>query len=324
MRPGGTTMILVLALTAGCTKDDDPLTPWSLGLQTTGTALSGVWGTGPDDVWAVGGSDTVADVRHYDGATWEQAATPDTPLLAWIHGVDGTLYAVGYDGTMVEGDGTSWTELDPGTSADLWGVFARSPTEVWVVGGDVDQGDPVLLRYDGTDFTSYTLDPADDPLGIHALFKVWAKGDTVFAVGQLGMILKWDGSAWHRAPAGAEANEDFVSLWGTSEDHIVAVGGRANARIARWDGTAWTTTAPSGVGGLNGVFMTDPDTAVVCGTNAYVGVYDPVTDELVAERPAAVGELHAAWGDGAGKVFAVGGQFRAPWSGLLMIREENP
>lgn len=284
-------------------------------------ALSGVWGSGPDDVFVVGGTADAAEVYHFDGADWSPHDAPALPLLVWSTGFGpDDVYAVGVGGGAAHWDGAAWTVLDTGVDTDLWGVFGFASDDLWVVGGDVDAGDPTLLHWDGAAFTAFPVDPAENPMAASALFKVWGIDGHLWAVGQGGLILAWDGAAWTRQPAGPEADQDFVSLWGTSADRVVAVGGRGNARIATWDGAAWTTVAPSGVGGLNGVFLHDAHRATVCGTNAFVATLDVDSGALDVEEPAGNTELHAVWGDGQ-RTYVVGGQFRAPFTGLAMVKE---
>jgi hypothetical protein len=204
---------------------------------------------------------------------------------------------------------------------DLWGIFGFSRDDLWIVGGDPFAGDPIILRYDGSAFTPYTVDPSDNPQGAKSLFKVWGIGSELFAVGQLGLILRFDGTGWVGTPAGAQANQDFVSLWGTSPDHIVAVGGRNNGRIATWDGSSWNTIAPPALGGLNAVHMAEPDYAVIGGIFGMVGRFEPATGEVVTESdPLTRVDIHAMWGDGQGKHYAVGGTFLEPHEGALLVR----
>ncbi len=313
-------MLLVAALVAGgCAP------AWSDAFDPAGYgALSGVWGSGPADVFVVGGTGEQAQIVHFDGSAWTDMQAPDVPLLAWVTGWSADqVMAVGIDGAAAWYDGSEWTALDSGTDEDLWGVFGFAPDDVWVVGGDTDDAGapPVVLHWDGSHFETIALDPDELSRQPSSLFKVWGVGDVLFALGQGGQILRWDGAAWRDSPAGAGADQDFVSLWGTEEDHIVAVGGRGNARVATWDGAAWTTLSPSGVGGLNAVSMLDDGRALVGGLNGYVGVFDPETGELTAEETLQGGDVHALWGDGEGRWYAVGGRFVEPYAGAAWLRE---
>ena len=244
-------LILGGADCASTTSGDDggtpePASPWSVAFEAPEAgSLSGVWGTGPDDVFVVGG-DAQGSVMHFDGTAWSAMTVPTAPLLVWCFGfASDDVFAVGLGGTALHYDGTEWTALATGTTQDLWGVWGSAPDDVWVVGGNVNgTGQVTTLHWDGQAFSRVTVAAEELPNDQQALFKVWGIGSKVFAVGQAGLILEYSEGAWVRRGAGPLADDDFVSLWGTSENRIVAVGGRSNARVATYDGTAWTTVAP--------------------------------------------------------------------------------
>lgn len=304
--------------------DCDPRGAWEVAFPTDGVgALSGVFGFAPDDVWVVGGTGDAAEVYRFDGSNWAPAAAPDLPLLVWSHGTGpDDVWLVGVAGGVAHWDGSSYTIHDVETDVDLWGVFAVAPDDVWVVGGDVDAGVPVIRHWDGAAFAAEVVAADQNPAGATALFKVFGVDGRLFAVGQRGLLLERVDGVWVRQPAGPDADQDFVSLWGPSADALVAVGGRGNARIATSDGSTWQTTAPSGVGGLNGVFVAADGATTVCGTGGYLATFDAATGALESAPPPAVTEFHAAWGDDAGSTWVVGGQFREPYTGVALVREE--
>src|SRR3990167_3531509 len=43
---------------------------WNL-VYDSGTELTAIWGSGPNDVWAVGGRFISGFVRHWNGSSWE-------------------------------------------------------------------------------------------------------------------------------------------------------------------------------------------------------------------------------------------------------------
>jgi hypothetical protein len=262
-------------------------------------------------------------VVHYDGTEWSLMTLPDdVSLLVWSYGFGpDDVYAVGLDGTAIHYNGTEWTKLDTGTDEELWGVWGFSTTDLWVVGGNVDGGAPVLLHWDGSTFTPYELPAEQNPRDALSIFKVWGIGQTMFAVGQNGTILGYEDGEWIRHPAGANADDDFVSLWGTSEDHIVAVGGRSNARVATWDGSTWDTAAPTGVAGLNAVFMDDDGTTWVGGVFGLAGRWDAATGDVIDESTDTRIDIHAMWGNGQGLTYAVGGTFFAPHLGVALTNQ---
>ncbi|MGD8859106.1 MAG: hypothetical protein PVI30_03785, partial [Myxococcales bacterium] len=286
----------------------------------------GVWGSGPDDVFIVGGTDRVAEIYHYDGSDWSPMEAPDVAALIWVTGFGpDDVYAVGLGGAVVHYDGSEWSVIDSGVEDDLWGIFGFEEGEMWIVGGDPFQDEPIptVLRFDGESFESIEIDEAENSRNARSLFKVWGIGDKLFTVGQRGQIFERVDGEWVNSPAGAAADQDFVSLWGTSEDNIVAVGGRSNARIAHYDGGSWTTREESGLGGINGVHMVDPGVAIIGGVEGFVGRYDVVNDEIVAEEQDVTAlDIHAVWGDGQGKHYAVAGDFLPPYEGAALVRSE--
>ncbi len=296
----------------------DPM--WQSAFDTSDVgALSAVWGSANDDVFSVGGQPEQGEIYHYDGTDWTAMVVPEVPLLVWVFGFGpGDVYAVGEGGGVLQYDGSTWTRLDPGTDQDLWGVWGRSPSDIWIVGGNVGEGDPVILSFDGTTFTDVPA-PENDR-NATALFKVWGIGSKVFAVGESGLIVELADGAWAQVPAGANASDDFVSLWGTSEDNIVAVGGRGSARIARYDGQSWQTDLLSGISGLNAVFMVEPDVALIGGTNGYLGRYNPMTQELEDELSFTNRCIHGIWTGSDGVSYAVGGRFSPPLAGTALVR----
>ncbi|MEQ1501801.1 MAG: hypothetical protein ABMB14_06200 [Myxococcota bacterium] len=298
---------------------------WATAFDTTGFgALSGVWGSGPDDVWMVGGHPDAAEIHHFDGSAWSSVDAPALGLLVWVYGFGpDDAIAVGVGGGIARWDGASWTTVESGTDEDLWGVWGASPDDLWVVGGDPDDGDPMILHYDGSAFTPVALPAAANDRGAHALFKVWGIGGRVWSVGQKGLLVEWDGAQWVQQATGA--SDDIVALWGTAPDHVLAVGGRATGQLSRYDGTTWTTTTSPRLPGLSAVTMATPDEAVIGGVGGWVGHVDPGPEggEPVAETPVDTVDVHAVWSDGAGTWFGVAGHFYEPYYGSALLRTES-
>lgn len=315
---------LCVCLWLGCGPGDDANSiEWVEAFDTSATGfLSSVWGSGPDDVWIVGGADS-AEIYHDDGADWTPMDAPDgAGLLVWVFGfAENDVFAVGVEGTALHYDGADWTALDPGTDQDLWGVWGATNDDVWIVGGNFDSGDPVILHYDGDAITDVGLPPAQNPIGARALFKVFGIGNKVWAVGQLGLIVELQGGQWSRVSAGENADDDFISLWGTTEDDLVVVGGRAGSRVATYNGSTFDTVKPRGIGGTSAVFVEADGTRHVGGAPGYVGRFDVDTAEITIDS-FTLEEIHGMWGDDAGTVYAVGGRATAPFAGIALVSEQ--
>ena len=70
------------------------------------------------------------------------------------------------------------------------------------------------------------------------LAAVWGSAPSrVFAAGRGGTLLYYDGSRWRRLESGT--NEDLQAVWGAGASKVFAAGG--NGVILRFDGAAWRT-----------------------------------------------------------------------------------
>ena len=310
---------------AGCKSDDTDTDPagatWTEAFEPGEQgAMFGVWGSAPDDVYMVGGVVGAGTVTHFDGDTWSPVSIPTSPLLVWVHGFGADdVWTVGEDGVVLHYDGSAWTAIDVGTDEDLWGVWGAAPDDLWVVGGGAASDEPVLLHWDGSAFTPVALAEEQNDRGAGSMFKVWGMDGRTFAVGEGGLIVEWDGTQWVQMSAGASANEDFVSLWGSAETGIVAVGGRSSARVANLSDASWTTEAPSGVPGLNAVTVSG-DEVVVGGQFGYLATWDGTTLER-EDAPDAAFDVHAVWADGAGTTYAACVRFTDPYEGAAWARQ---
>lgn len=298
---------------------------WEIGLQIGPDrgALLSVWGPAPDEVYAVGGqlvsaSESSGVLYRHDGASWTEQPLPDgTPMLHWIHGVDGELWTVGRQGAALRREGDTWVSHPTGVDSILWGIWGANKDALWTVGGDGVDDPPVLLGWDGSAWTPVALPPTGDSGG---LFKVWGSGaNDVTAVGDRGLALHYDGDAWTVQPTGDLA--DLISVWGRAPDQHLAVGGRANARIARWNGATWTGETLS-LPGLSGVWMDPSGAATLVGNQGTIAELpaDSMTP-AVQDSPTLL-LLHAVFGFADGPRFAVGGSLNGapPYVGVIVQR----
>lgn len=281
--------------------------------------LSAVWGSGPDDVFVAGGDSERGAIQHFDGQDWQAMTIPDVARLNGLHGFGpADVFAVGENGGVLHYDGLAWRRLDAGTDRDLNGVWGATRDNLWIVGGEIDEGSPVLVNFDGTVFTDFAV--PDNDRNASALFAVWGFGSKTFAVGSNGLIIERAGDTWRQAPTGPAADDDFLAISGTSETSMVAVGGRAEGRISVYDGTRWRTQLATGIEGLNGVYMNTPSQAIIGGGAGYLGDFNPVTNTLEREASGTDQTLHAIWGDVFGAYYAVGGNAAQSAAGIALLR----
>jgi len=130
---------------------------------------------------------------------------------------------------------------------------------------------------------------------------VWgSSGSDIFAVGNDGNILHYNGTSW--SPMTSGTTDSLHGIWGSSGSDIFAVGGNGN--ILHYNGTSWspmtsgTTNWPHGVWGSSGsdVFAVQDGGNIV----HYNGTsWSPMTSGTT-------NMLYGVWGSSGSDVFAVG------------------
>jgi hypothetical protein len=275
-------------------------------------ALMSVWGASPDELFVVGGQPEPGGGRILRGSddTWELESLPaEVAMLNWVYGVDGEVWSVGVGGTILRREEGAWIAEASPTDRVLWGLWGASAAELWAVGGDGVADDPVLLRRDAAGvWTSVELPPLGTDA--HALFKIWGSAaDDVWSVGDAGATVHWDGDAWtaHPDPDGI----DLISVWGSPDEGVIAVGGRANGRIDRVSGDSWSGQTIA-VPGLNGVWVDPVAGATVVGTQGTIYRLSAGGYELEQEEADTTMVLHSVFGFSDGPRYAVGGSLLMP------------
>lgn len=89
--------------------------------------------------------------------------------------------------------------------------------------------------------------------------RLWAihgsAANDVWAVGEFGTAVHWDGSTWRAVDTGSSG--DLVAIWAVSPTDAWAVGDKGLA--LHWDGVKWTRAEIGGDYDLHGVWASAPD-----------------------------------------------------------------
>jgi hypothetical protein len=195
-------------------------------MATPGTnTVYGIWGSAPDDLWAVGGAGatpTGGFAWRFDGNQWTQAAglpaaleTGATLFKVWGRAAN-DVWIVGSDGVLVHHDGSKFEQVEPGNTRTLFTVHGDA-ARVFAVGGSVDG---VLLEQSGSDWNDITPRGAVQLAGVCT----GASGST-FAVGLAGSVYGDEGEGFARLDTGLQLNEDLHGVWVDDEGGVWAVGG---------------------------------------------------------------------------------------------------
>ncbi len=73
------------------------------------------------------------------------------------------------------------------------------------------------------------------------LLAIWGASDKdIWAVGEAGVVIRWDGSAWSRVTTPVPDSATLNDVWGTSGSNVWAVGDRG--ALIQFNGSAWGAT----------------------------------------------------------------------------------
>lgn len=283
-----------------------------------------VWGASQQDVWVVGGEPDAGVVWRGAEDDWSSMdLPPDTPLLNWVHGTSETdVWLAGISGTLLHWDGTAWTDHSQPVEEAFWGVYARSTTEVYAVGGQSRFGgeEAVAYAFDGTDWTALPLPVEHD--GLTSWFKVHDDGTDMWAIGARGAAMRESEEGWIAAPTGVSS--DLVTANRGDSGPMVVVGGRGTGSVYLAESGALSTSTPAPAG-LNGV-QSYGEVAVVVGEAGYAGTYEIGTSSLIPANSPTDEILHATWGTPGGQMYAVGGNLGTADDNLtgVLLRAKAP
>ncbi len=266
--------------------------------------------------------------------------TTDSALW-WVSGVEGVagapeLWAVGDRGRVLRMHGDRCETLTtgvafPGGEPTYWGVLARAPDDVWIVGGSPRPDGPrgVLLHGDGT---SWRQEPLPEGAAEENLYKIAADGDALVVVGSGGLILRREArdGRWQRVEAPVRSSDHRIFTVSCASGACLAVGGSASGFVLATDGARWREVhaaedaALDDLPGLNGVWARGPDDVFAVGVDGFVmhlgdgGMRRP-------RRSVTSATLHAVGGFG-DVVIAVGGELSDPspsQRGVILLQDDE-
>jgi hypothetical protein len=184
------------------------------------------------DAWMGGetfgpsGDSGIATLVHWDGASW------DAPVLVLACGpafygvamIDSTHGFAVSSGCLAQYDGEKWSVVHVDNSLYFYGVWASSPTDVWLASSTG------VFHWDGKTM----IDFPDGPRGLGFAgaslgegWKVWGSGPkNVWACAApasagnstTATCMQWDGASWKDADI--DTDQPVVGLWGSSANDV--------------------------------------------------------------------------------------------------------
>lgn len=262
---------------------------WTSSNVPHGSSAFSIWGSAPDDVYAVTGVDLI----HFDGSEWEVVETK-LPADSYWTAVSGS----GPDDVFITGsggpsssepraahfDGVQWAELEVPVDGTLRDVWSAGSGTAFVVGSS-----GTILFFGGKTFKVMESGTYED------LRMVWGRSfGEVFAVGQ-GLLRRFDGNSWSEMEAPVSSDpygERHVSdLFGFDGGGLVAAG----QGVDRFEDGAWETLLPYAEL-VEDIWASDPDNVLFVGNvmHRYDGQRIEPEDLGSIDEPF----LDCAWGSG--------------------------
>jgi cysteine-rich repeat protein len=304
---------------------------WSAMSSNVTKTLKGIHGRNENDIYAVGLTGTIV---HYDGNNWSVMTSGTIQHLnnVWLGSDPNKVYAVGHSGTILFYNGSSWTSVISGSSEILNGIWGSGPSNLYVVGLSTE-----ILHYNGNFWTQIKNDKIDsfgnaDFLGVWgyenniymisfsklinynetelfssyetiiAINSIWGNNENdIYAVGQTGTLLHYDGDSWSSETS--PAANSLVDVWGSSASDVYAVGNFSE--FVYFNGISWSNvTSPVSNIGLKGIWGSSASDIYVVGQTGTILHYDGGSWTSIASPTTAF--LFSIWGSSASDIYAVG------------------
>jgi hypothetical protein len=235
-------------------------------------ALHQIWGSGPNDVYAVGDNDAVF---HTTGnGTWTNLAPAINRNYQSIWGSSASdVYTVAADGfggnpiILHLTGGSTWTIVN--SPVEMEGVWGSAANDVWAVGvfGNI-------VHSTGGNVWTSVASPTSQNLNA-----VWGTSNAnAYAVGNNGTILRWNGATWSAQASGTIQN--FSGVWGSSATNIYAVA--ADGTIVHSTGNGTWTLQPHTQSFSSEIFGFGSNDIYLSSTSAagYTGILHSVGDGI--------------------------------------------
>jgi hypothetical protein len=252
-------------------------TAWSVALQAmsnTGVSLNSVWGASSSAVFAVGSQCGRSTVLRYDGTTWT------SPAQSCPNGFGYEDFASVWGSSPADVFGVEHranTPMSPGTFVDLFDGQATWST--------------VYFRV-----CTYPCDPY--------LNAVWSSSPTyVFAVGDSGLVVHYDGTDWTSQASGTIQHLNAVWGSGSGVGAVIFAVGNAGT-ILSFDGASWHAQTSGTTQPLYGIWGASPSDVFAVGGGGTILHYD--SSAWTTQSSGSTQALRAVWGNSGSLVYAVG------------------
>jgi hypothetical protein len=319
-----------------------------------GGALLSVWGDPSNKAFLAGGFVGLDPARlagtgmaagrlvEYGPGRFTTRCRADAALW-WVHGLTRDsaateVWAAGDSGTVLRYRNGACEVLPLGITFSegpptLWGLWAQAPDDVWFVGGSAQPTGPkgVILHYNGTAFERVTALP-EFARGEN-LYKITRSGERYLIVGSGGVVLVGGAQGFSSIESPIATRDNRLFTASCAGALCVAVGGIASGLMLTSSTGPANLRVESSVGlggGLNGVWVRDPQNIFVVGAAGFTMHMRPSSFAGFSAYQSPLrtqATLHGVGGNPNGNVvLAVGGELderTTAQRGLVMVRGDD-
>lgn len=250
---------------------------WITQQSGTGNDLYSVSFVDTNRGMAVGANGIILGTTN-GGETWIQQISNTSAILYGVTYIDNnTVIAVGSSGTITRStdNGANWFNQESGTTLDLHAVSFNSVNNGTAVGGlATDSGIVLHTTNGGIIWIRQTIPTTKSLYGVK--FTDDNNGTAVGYYQPGGTILHTTDGGLHWVSQSADPNTDFLYSVSFANSQVGMAVGLFSTAIKTTDaGTTWTNFYPVNRSQhLNGVFLSDPDNAVIVGYGVIVKTTD--------------------------------------------------
>jgi hypothetical protein len=276
-------------------------TGWTQSAVPTYSQFFDMWGTSSNDIYAVGTNwmTNAVIICHYNGSNWSDVTPPGLGVSA-LYSVWGTasdnVYVAGEGSTIRRWNGSSWGTMNTTglpSGQIIRAIRGRDASDIYVAFYNN------VYRFNGSSWATTGISSA---LGIYpSIEDIWVGPTKLFAVGQGGVVVTYDGVIWHNENGGPWRLLLDVWTGGPQEAVVVGEGGV----MLEFNGTTVTDATLAGVSYyLNGI-AGSRDNLYVVGDGGGVLHYDGSAWADISNDAVVTSGLMDIWVAGSG-AFAVG------------------
>ena len=268
---------------------------WRRVFAGTSSELHGVWGSGPSDVFIVGQGGYIG---HWDGAQWtthRAVGSGDTLLAVWGDGL-GAVYAVGGRDVLEYNGGATWSDVPAAPPIQHVTSVAGAGGAVYVLGNN-----GFTMRRDptGTWTVLSTSGALSDRNGI------WGGDPRNIYVAAGSMLYSTGEGDWTATSLGGSGAKD---VHGSGPGSVYAVGYSGVWQSAGGPGATWTPINAPSNDAMRAVWVADQGAWVyVVGDDGLIARLPAGSSTWQLETPpSAPNALSTVWGTGPTNVYVSG------------------